>query len=87
MSDAKKLLGVWGLNWQFDNTMSKQVLGIEYEDISRSVNDMTYSMFASGALEDKRNGKSAKGTSTLVIAGVVLAAGVVAGSIYLRNKK
>lgn len=38
----------------FDNTKSREVLGIKYCDINRSLVEMTYSMFETGALQDKR---------------------------------
>ena len=38
----------------FDNTQSKEVLGIKYGDMNRSLVEMTYSMFETGALRDRR---------------------------------
>jgi hypothetical protein len=40
-----------------DNSRSKQVLGINYTPVKESVVDMAYSMFKTGAVQDKRTCK------------------------------
>jgi hypothetical protein len=55
LSDANMVISRWGMQSVIDNTKSREVLGVNYCDINRSLVDMTYSMFETGALEDKRH--------------------------------
>jgi hypothetical protein len=48
------MISRWRLTSDIDNTRSLEVLGVKYGDIRKSILDMTYNMFETGALEDKR---------------------------------
>ena len=48
---------MWGLELSFDNNQSRDVLGVQYGDMKKTIVDMTYAMFASGALVDRRTQK------------------------------
>lgn len=51
---AATMISRWRLTSDIDNTRSLEVLGVKYGDIRKSILDMTYNMFETGALEDKR---------------------------------
>jgi hypothetical protein len=46
--EAKTMYDMWGVEMNFDNTISKSVLGIEYKDHRQSLTDMVNSMITSG---------------------------------------
>ena len=52
--EIKQVIHQWGQVMNFDNTKSREILGIKYCDINKSLVEMTYSMFETGALQDKR---------------------------------
>jgi dihydroflavonol-4-reductase len=52
--ELKLIKPMWGINQHFDNSQSREVLGLEYGDINKSLVEMVYSMFETGALQDKR---------------------------------
>ncbi len=45
---------MWDKELIFDNSQSRNVLGVEYGDIKKTIVEMTYSMFETGALPDRR---------------------------------
>jgi hypothetical protein len=53
-SDLAVMMRFWDVATRFDNTPSKEILGIEYKSTKMTLTEMVYSMFESGALEDKR---------------------------------
>jgi hypothetical protein len=52
--ELKSIIKSIGVVTTFDNTQSREILGIEYGDINKSLVEMTYSMFETGALRDRR---------------------------------
>ena len=48
---------MWGLEMSFENAQSKEVLGVQYGDMNKTIVEMTYSMFETGALRDERTKK------------------------------
>ena len=54
MPELKLIKPMWGIDQHFDNSQSREVLGLEYGDINKSLVEMVYSMFETGALQDKR---------------------------------
>ena len=52
--ELKSIIKSIGVVTSFDNTQSREILGIEYGDINKSLVEMTYSMFETGALRDRR---------------------------------
>ncbi len=52
--ELKHALRMWGLPTTFDNSQSREVLGVQYGDMNKIVVEMTYSMFETGALRDRR---------------------------------
>jgi hypothetical protein len=46
--EAKGMYDMWGLEMQFDNSLSKQVLNIEYRQFETTLKDMGDSLIASG---------------------------------------
>ncbi len=50
--ELKHAVRKWGLELSFDNSQSRDVLGVQYGDMNKTIIDMTYSMFATGALRD-----------------------------------
>ncbi len=57
MSELKPVMKDWGVEIKFNNSKSKEVLGIDYTPINKTVVDMVYSMFETKALQDKRKVK------------------------------
>jgi len=55
--ELKHAVRLWGLEVSFDNSQSIEVLGVKYGDINKAIIDMTYSMFETGALTDRRTKK------------------------------
>ena len=53
-SDAAKIMAYWGREKNFNNTRSREVLGINYKPASQSLTEMVNSMIELGILEDKR---------------------------------
>lgn len=47
----------WGVEIVFNNSKSREVLGIDYRPMNKTVVDMVYSMFETKALQDKRKVK------------------------------
>jgi hypothetical protein len=60
MSELKSVMEEWGIELLLDNTKSREILGIEYRPIEKSITEMVYSMWETGALQDKRKIKKAK---------------------------
>ena len=52
--EAAKIATYWGVARTFDNTRSKQELGIEYIPMSDSLRDMGLNMIETGVVPDKR---------------------------------
>jgi hypothetical protein len=53
--ELKSIIKSVGVVTTFDNSRSRAILGIEYGNINKSLVEMTYSMFETGALRDRRN--------------------------------
>ena len=53
----KKAIQYWNVNYDFDNTKSKEVLGIEYRPIEDTVVEMSEQMIKLGLIKDKINKK------------------------------
>ena len=52
---ARTVLPFWGDEKPYDNSQSREVLGIEYnKKVKDSLNEMAYSMIEAGLIEDKR---------------------------------
>ena len=60
MSELKSVMEEWGIELLLDNKKSREILGIEYRPIEKSITEMVYSMWETGALQDKRKIKKAK---------------------------
>ncbi len=52
--ELKLIIKSIGVVTTFDNTQSREILGIKYGDIDKAIIEMTYSMFETGALRDRR---------------------------------
>ena len=50
--ELKHAVRMWGLELSFDNSQSRDVLGVQYGDMNKTIVETTYSMFATGALRD-----------------------------------
>ena len=50
--ELKHAVRMWGLELSFDNSQSRDVLGVQYGDMNKTIIETTYSMFATGALRD-----------------------------------
>ncbi len=57
MSELKPVMKEWGVEIRFNNTKSREVLGIDYRPMDKTVVEMVYSMFETKALQDKRKVK------------------------------
>lgn len=51
---ADAALQYWGCEQYFDNTLSKEVLGIQYNDFEKTLCDMAEAMIETGYIPDKR---------------------------------
>lgn len=54
---AAEMARYWDWYKTFDNTRSKEILGIKYRPTQESLVDMAHSMINSGIIEDKRKEK------------------------------
>ena len=57
LTELKTVMKEWGLELNASNTRSIEGLGIQYRPVKESVVDMVESMWATGALDDKRKTK------------------------------
>lgn len=57
LTELKVVMKEWGIELKADNTASREVLGIEYRPLEKTVIDMVHSMWATGILADKRKKK------------------------------
>ena len=55
-SQVKTILPIIGIAWTADNNLSKELLGMTYEerDLKQSIIDMGYSLIEMGIVPDKR---------------------------------
>jgi hypothetical protein len=51
---AAKVLPSWGKRQEFNNEKSRQVLGIEYIEVKKSIIEMAYALIEKGQVEDHR---------------------------------
>ena len=53
-SDAAKVAQYWGMERTFDNTRSRNVLGIEYRDMNSTIKEMVESMINHGLIAQRQ---------------------------------